>query len=230
MSKIGKKDYGPAGHRKRLRDRFSKSGRKSLADYEMLELLLTYSIPRIDTKPIAKALLHRFGSLIGVLQQPVHRLMEVHGIGPQSATFLKVLHASLTRCMEIDVETQQSISGPEDIFAFIRLHLGPRDKECVYALYLDNANRVIHHAEVAVGTVNRTSIYPREMLKPALTHDATGVVIVHNHPEGRPVPSEHDLEMTKLIEETVSPFGIKLFDHMIVTGMQAYSLKTGKLF
>jgi DNA repair protein RadC len=230
MGNPGKKDYGPAGHRKRLRDRFSKSGRGALADYELLELLLTYSIPRIDTKPTAKALLHRFGSFIGVLQQPTHRLMEVRGIGPQSAVFLKVIHAALTRCMESSVEDRPSISGPEDIFAFVRLHLGPRTNECVYALYLDDASRIIYHAEIAAGTVNRATIYPREVFKPALAHNATGVVLVHNHPEGQPVPSENDLEMTKMLEEVAAPLGVKLIDHMIVTRMKAYSLKTGKLF
>jgi len=220
---------GPAGHRKRLRERFAKSGRDALADYELLELLLSYSRPRRDTKGIAKALLHRFGNLLGVLQQTEQRLMEVNGVGPEIALFLKLVQAYLTRCMETTVENQVTVSGPEDIFDFVRLHLGSRASESVYAIYLDDAKRILHHTEVTAGTVNHTPLYPREILKPALIQNATGLVLVHNHPEGHPVPSESDLEMTRELEKVAAALGIKLIDHMIVTRLQAYSLKTGKL-
>jgi DNA repair protein RadC len=221
--------FGPAGHRQRLRDRFQKNGRNGLADYELLELLLTCSIPRVDTKPIAKALLHDFGDILNVLQQSQERLMQVRGIGPVTATFLKAVQACLTRCSETKIEDKQTISGPEDIFAFVRLHLGSRANECIYALYLDNAHHILYHAEVGLGTTDRAPFYPREILKPALIHNATGLVIVHNHPEGKPVPSELDLEMTTRLEEVAAPFGIRLLDHIIVTRLQAYSIKKGKL-
>jgi DNA repair protein RadC len=220
---------GPAGHRKRLRARFAKSGRSALADYELLELLLTYGIPRIDTKPIAKDLLQQFGTFLGVLQQPEHRLLQVNGIGQKTVLFLKAIHGCLTRCLETEIEHQPSIAGPEDIFAFIRLHLGMRPNEYVYALYLDNANHIIHHCEVAAGTVDKSSLYPREVLKPALIHNATGVVLVHNHPEGQPIPSEEDLAITRELEKVTAPVGVKLIDHLIVTRTQAFSIKTGKL-
>ena len=200
-----------------------------MADYELLELLLTYVIPRIDTKPIAKSLLHRFGSLLDVLQQPYDRLIQVKGIGPKSAILLKVVHAFLTRSEEFAVEKKESISGPEDIFAFVRLHLGNRDRECVYALYLNNAKQVVHHCQVASGTIDRTAIYPREILKPALMVDATSIVLVHNHPDGTPVPSEEDHQFTKQIETIAESMGIRLVDHIIVARTQAFSLKTGKL-
>jgi DNA repair protein RadC len=221
--------YGPAGHRKRLRERFTKSGPDSLADYELLELLLTYGLPRVDTKPMAKALLDQFGSLVGVLQQPERRLVTVKGLGPEGAFFVKVVRACLARSMQSAVENEPSVSGPEDIFAFIRLHLGPRVNECVYALYLDDARRVVYHAEISAGTVDRAPIYPREVFKPALLHNATGIVLVHNHPEGQPVPSEHDMQITQMLEEVATPLGISLIDHLIVSRLQAYSIKTGKL-
>ena len=221
--------HSPAGHRRRLRKRFEKAGRTALADYELLELLLTYSIPRVNTKPMAKALLHRFGNLVGVLQQPDERLIEIQGIGPKTATFLRVVRACLARCMESVVEQSPSITGPEDIFSFVRLHLGQRNTECVYVLYLSDARRVVHHAEVTTGTVDRVPVYPREIMKPAMIHDATGIILVHNHPQGQPVPSDHDLEITRELERTAAPFGIKLIDHMVVTRLQAYSIKTGKL-
>jgi DNA repair protein RadC len=229
MKRTVDKEISPAGHRRRLRERFLKAGRKALADYELLELLLTYSIPRVDTKPMAKALIRRFGTIFGVLQRSGERLTAVKGIGPETVTFLHVVHACLTRAMETAVEHQQSVSGPEDIFAFIRLHLGPRTNECIYALYFDDARHVIHHQEVTAGTVDRAPLYPRELLKPALIHNATGMVLVHNHPEGQPVPSEHDFQLTKKVEDLAAQFGIKVLDHLIVTRLQTYSIKTGKL-
>ena len=229
MKKQVEQYTSPAGHRKRLRERFFAAGRGALADYELLELLLTYSIPRKNTKPIAKALLHQFGSIINIFQQSDERLMTIKGIGPQTAAFLRVIHSFVTRCMETEVEQQPSISGPDDIFAFVRLHLGPRNKECLYALYLNKAHRVVHQTEIVEGTIDRAPLYPREVLKPALVHNATGIILVHNHPEGQPVPSDQDLEMTRKIEDIADPFGIKLLEHMIVTRLQAYSIKTGKL-
>ena len=229
MKRPIEKYSGPTGHRQRLRARFLKTGRSSLADYELLELLLTYAIPRIDTKPIAKALLNKFGTIVSVLQQQDQRLLEIKGVGQRTIAFLRVVQACLTRCMEAEVEQQPSISGPEDIFAFIRLHLGARSNECIFGLYLNDARQVVHQAEVAAGTIDRSPLYPREVLKPALVHDATGMILVHNHPEGQPVPSENDLEMTRQIEIIAAPLGIELLDHVIVTKLQAYSIKTGKL-
>lgn len=229
MGKSIEANLGPEGHRQRLKERFQKAGRTALADYELLEMLLTYVIPRRETKSIAKALLYEFKTLFSVLHQPDRRLMDIEGIGPNAATFLKVIQACFTRCMETEVENHPSISGPEDIYAFIRMQLGTKASECVYALYLDDARRLVHHAEILSGTVDRVPLYPREILKPGLIHNATGLILVHNHPQGLPVPSEHDLEMTKKLEDAASPVGIKLLDHLIVAQHQAYSLKTGKL-
>ncbi len=229
MKKQIDKKIGPAGHRQRLKERFLKAGREALADYELIELLLTYSIPRVDTKPAAKGLLKKFKTIFHVLQQPRNLLLEIKGIGPETATFIKVIHACLTRATEAAVEHRETVTKPEDIFAFVRLHLGPGTIECLHVLYLDDARHVVHHQEVAMGTVDRLPVYPREVLKPALLHNATGLILVHNHPDGQPVPSESDLEFTKKIEALSIMFDIKLLDHMIVTKLQAYSIKTGKL-
>ncbi|MFZ3114462.1 MAG: DNA repair protein RadC [Syntrophales bacterium] len=229
MNKQITKKIGPAGHRRRLKERFLKAGRTALADYELIELLLTYSIPRVDTKSAAKGLLKRFKSIFHVLQQPRDRLLEINGIGPETATFIHLIQACLTRATEAAVEHRETVSKPEDIFAFVRLHLGPVTTECLHALYLDDARHVVHHQEVARGTVDRLPVYPREVLKPALIHNATGLILVHNHPDGQPVPSESDLKLTKKIEDFSIMFDIKLLDHMIVTKLQAYSIKTGKL-
>lgn len=229
MNKRIIKNIGTAGHRRRLRERFHKAGRKAFADYELIELLLTYPIPRVDTKPTAKALLKQFKTIFNVLQQPYESLLEIKGIGPEAATYIRVIQACLTRALEKTVEHRKVISGPEDIFAFVRMHLGPGTTECLFALYLDEIRHVVYHQEVARGTVDRLPIFPREVLKPALIHNATGIILVHNHPDGQPVPSENDLALTAKIEDLSSMFDIKLLDHLIVTKLQAYSIKTGKL-
>ncbi|HVN82820.1 MAG TPA: DNA repair protein RadC [Terriglobia bacterium] len=219
----------PAGHRKRLRERFLKAGQTSLPDYELLELLLTYAIPRADTKPIAKAILDKFGSFINALQQPSERLAEIKGVGRNTVSLLRVVRACLIRCMEMEVEKQSSISGPEDVFAFVRMHLGSHAKECIYVFYLNETRQIVHHAEIVAGTVDRAPFYPREILKPAMLYNATGLILVHNHPEGQPAPSDQDFEMTRKLEDIAALLGIKLLDHLIVTPQQAYSIKTGKL-
>ncbi|MBN1663988.1 MAG: DNA repair protein RadC [Deltaproteobacteria bacterium] len=229
MAKRIIKNIGPVGHRNRLRERFRISGRKALADYELIELLLTYAIPRVDTKPTAKALLKEFKTIFNVIQQPVEQLQKIKGIGPEAATYIRLIHACLTRAMEKTLEYRKTVSGPEDIFAYVRMNLGANSTECLYALYLDDARHIIHHQDVAMGTIDRLQLYPRDILKPALIHNATGLILVHNHPDGQPVPSENDLELTMKIEDLAKTFDIKLMDHLVVTKFNAYSIKTGKL-
>ncbi len=221
-------DHGH-GHRNRLRTRLLKAGRQAFADHELLELLLTYAIPRKDTKKLAKLLIEEFGTFAAVLDQPKERLLEVEGIGPQTSIFLAAVRASLTRYLEQQVETTRTISKPEDVAEFLRIHLGANQRECLMVLCLNDANRLVHHDTVIEGTINRAPFYPREIIKTALLHNATGLIMVHNHPSGDPAPSENDHRITGLMEELVTEFNITFHDHLIVTPRNAFSLKTGKL-
>lgn len=217
------------GHRGRLRERLLKAGRQGFADYELLELLLTYAIPRRDTKPIAKSLLKQFGSFAAVFDQPRERLQEVEGVGPQTTTFLFVIREFMVRYLEQEVEYAKAISSPEDIAEFVRTHLGTAQRECLMILYLNDANRLAHHVIVSEGTVDRAPFYPREILKTAFLRDATGLIMVHNHPSGDPIPSENDHKITRQLEKLASEFNIKVHDHLLVTPHKAFSLKTGRL-
>lgn len=217
------------GHRNRLRTRLTKAGRTAFADHELLELLLTYSIPRKDTKQIAKKLIEQFGSFTAVLDQPKERLLEIEGIGPQTSVFLSAIRASLTRYLEQKVENVRTISKPEDVTEFLRVHLGANQRECLMILCLNDANRLVHHDTVIEGTVNKAPFYPREVIKTALMHNATGLIMVHNHPSGDPTPSENDHRITNMMDELGKEFNIKFHDHLIVTPRNAFSLKTGKL-
>ena len=218
-----------AGHRSRLRERFKKAGRQAFADHELLELLLAYAIPRKDTKLLAKRLIEQFGSFASVIDQPRERLIEIDGIGDQASIFLSTVRASLTRYLEQKVEKTKTIAKPEDVAEFLRVQLGANQRECLMILCLNDANRLVHHDTIIEGTVNKAPFYPREIIKTALVHNATGLIMVHNHPSGDPTPSENDHRITGIMEELVKEFNITFHDHLIVTPRCAFSLKTGKL-
>ncbi len=217
------------GHRERLRRRLLKTGREAFEDYELLELLLAYAIPRVDTKPIAKRLIERFGSFAAVLDQPRERLVEVDGVGPQAAVLLVALRAAMVRYYEQGAESARRISGPEDVAAFVQGELGAEPRECLMVLCLNDGGRLVHHAVVIEGTVDRAPFYPREILKLAFASNATALLLVHNHPSGDPTPSENDHAITRRLEALAAELGLRLHDHLIVTPRAAFSLKTGKL-
>lgn len=217
------------GHRARLRARLQKAGRSAFADHELLELLLTYSIPKKDTKTIAKDLIDRFGSFASIFDQPEEKLIAVKGIGPYTATYFQVIREFMVRYLEQEVEYAQAISSPEDIANFIRTHLGANQRENLMILCLNDGNKLLHHENVIEGTVDRAPFYPREILKTALIYNATALIMVHNHPSGDPVPSENDHKITSRLESLAHEFDINLYDHLIVTPRNAYSIKTGKL-
>jgi DNA repair protein RadC len=217
------------GHRNRLRKRFLKGGRSAFPDYELLELLLTYVIPRRDTKSTAKNLLRKFRSFNSVLNQPKDKLEAVDGVGRQASTYILVIRACIERYFEHRVERRKSISSTEEVMQFVRAQLGAKQRECLMAIYLTDNNRLLHHSIITEGTVNRTAFYPREILRQGIAYNATGLILVHNHPQGQPVPSEHDFEMTRKLQEVAAQLDIRLLDHLIVTGLEAYSIKTGKV-
>ena len=218
-----------SGHRSRLRQRFLKGGRSALADYELLELLLSYAVPRKDTKPIAKNLISAFGNFASVFDQPVEKLQEMPGLGTSVATFLQAIKSVLIRYLEQQAENAPSISSPEDVAAFVRAEIGANQRECLMLLCLNAANHLVHHEVLIEGTVDQAPVYPREILKPALMHNSTALILVHNHPSGRAVPSAQDHTMTQKITALASEFNITIHDHLIVCPSQTYSIKTGRL-
>ena len=195
----------------------------------MLELLLTYPIQRKDTKKLSKDLINKFGSFAAVFDQPPQRLLEIKGIGPETVTFLFAIRASMVRYFEQHVERADTISSPEDIAKFVKLHIGANQRECLLLLCLNDANKLVHHAIIIEGTVDRAPFYPREIMKSALDHNATKIIMAHNHPSGEPTPSENDHRITTQLEKIAAEFSIKILDHLIATPRQAFSLKTGRL-
>ena len=204
------------GHRDRLRARFRDAGAASLSDYELLELLLFRSIPRADTKGIAKALINRFGSFAEVLGAPEHLLCEVPGVGASVAVDLKAIAAAAARQAKGGIARRSVLGSWTQVLDYCRAAMAFEAREQFRILFLDKKNVLIADEVQQTGTVDHTPVYPREVARRALELSATAIILVHNHPSGDPAPSRADIEMTKTIIEAARPLGITVHDHIIV--------------
>lgn len=216
------------GHRERLRERFASAGHGALPDYELLELLLFRLIPRADTKPMAKALLARFGTLAEVLGAPVGLLKEVKGIGPAVALDLKVIAAVTHRSLRSEIAGREPLSSWQQLLDYCRAAMAFEDREQFRILFLDKKNMLIADEVQQTGTVDHTPVYPREVVKRALELSATAIILVHNHPSGDPTPSRADIEMTKEIIEAGKRLGIAVHDHIVI-GKRGHASMKGLL-
>ncbi|GGD18566.1 RadC family protein [Aureimonas glaciei] len=217
------------GHRDRLRERFSEAGAAALADYELLELVLFRTIPRRDVKPLAKALIARFGTLSEVLNAPLRRLGEVGGIGPTTALDLKLIAAVNERAMRSALKSREILSSWAQVLDYCKAAMAYETREQFRILFLDKKNALIADEVQQTGTVDHTPVYPREVVRRALELASTAIILVHNHPSGDPTPSRADIEMTRTIIDTAKPLGIAVHDHIIVGRSGHASLKGLKL-
>lgn len=217
------------GHRERLKSRFSDGGPDAVPDYELLEMVLFRAIRRGDTKPIAKALLSRFGTFAEVLSAEPERLMEVKGVGEAVATEIKIVHAAAMRLMKGQVINRPLLSTWSAILDYVRAAMAFNDIEAFRILFLDKKNQLIADEVQQEGTVDHTPAYPREVVKRALELGASAVVLVHNHPSGDPTPSMADIDMTKRIVEAGAKLGVAVHDHVIVARKGHVSLRQAGL-
>lgn len=217
--------YPNGGHRKRLRARFENGGRKAISDYELLELLLFRSLPQRDTKPLAKSLLARFGSVGGVLGAEREQLLDMNGIGPTVATDLKLIHAAAKEVARGAVNERQVLSSWNALLEYCRAAMAHESREQFRIVFLDKKNALIADEVQQTGTVDHTPVYPREVLKRSIELNATAIILVHNHPSGDPEPSRADIEMTARIVEALSPLNIVVHDHIIIGKHGHASLK-----
>jgi len=214
-----------SGHRKRLRERFLKSG-GDLADYELIELLLFAAMPRRDVKPIAKDLLTRFGSFAGVMNADVNALCEISGIGDTAAVSLLAVRESSIRLLRNEVMDQPILSNWQSLMDYCRAAMGHGKVEQFRILFLNRKNMLIADELQQQGTVDHTPVYPREVIKRALDLGASALILVHNHPSGDPTPSQADIEMTKDLQSAGEKLGISLHDHIVVSKSGNTSFKT----
>lgn len=213
-------------HRARLREKFEKAGAGALADYELLELLLFRVIPRRDTKPLAKALIARFGDLSAVLAAAPQRIAEVEGAGPAVAAELSVLQAVLERGQKAEFSKRPVVSSWSALLAYCRTAMAHAPREQFRVLFLDVKNQLIADEVLNEGTIDHAPVYPREVARRALELSAASVILVHNHPSGDPSPSPADVQITKEIIAAAKAVGVKVHDHLVIGRNGAASFKT----
>ncbi|MBI5519834.1 MAG: DNA repair protein RadC [Desulfovibrio sp.] len=216
------------GHRQRLREKLAAEP-KALADYELLELLLGQVLPRRDTKPLAKELLARFGSLRAVITARPEALREVPGFGEGLSAHWALLAEVFARLGEAPVREKQVFSGPEVVAEAARARIGHLGVEEFWVALVDTKNRLMAWERVGKGTVDEIPVYPREVLALALKHQASGVILAHNHPGGDPTPSVQDRDLTRRIAQSARELGLRVLDHLIVTESRHFSFQDAGL-
>jgi DNA repair protein RadC len=214
-------DNGPenndnAGHRARLRARFLKGGADAMPDYELLELTLFAAVPRRDTKPMAKALLARFGSFAEVIAAPRARLLEITGVGESVANHLKIVEAAAQRLAKTKVIGRPALSSWAALLDYCTAAMARDANEAFRVLFLDRKNILIADEVQNKGTIDHTPVYPREIVKRALELGASSIILVHNHPSGDPTPSRADIEMTRDIANAAKALHIAVHDHLVI--------------
>ena len=218
-------DESIRNHRRRLRERFSRHGLEGFHDYEVLELLLTYAIPRVDVKPLAKRLIATFKSLAGVFDATPAELGQVQGMGEQGALLLALVRQVEARYLASELPGRSVLDRPERVKAHLRLLLQGRGRECFGAIFTDQQHRHIATEILFDGTVDRTAVYPRNLMKRALELDAKGMILFHNHPGGTPRASSEDIDLTRRVSEACEPLDIRMLDHFLVAGAEVLSFK-----
>jgi DNA repair protein RadC len=217
--------HGADGHRARLRARLLTAGPDSLADHEMLELVLFLALPRRDTKPIARALLARFRSLPAIIAAPPEALRQVEGLGDSGVAALKIVQAAALRLMRAEVIDRPVLGDWDRLMAYLNAVLARERIEQFRVLFLDTRNRLLADEAQARGTVDHTPVYPREVVRRALDLHATALILVHNHPSGDPTPSRADIEMTQEVKRAAATMSIVLHDHVIIGNGRWLSLR-----
>lgn len=222
----GKQPSYIADHRQRLRARFMQGGAGAMPDYELLELVLFRAIPRRDVKPLAHALMDRFGDFNRVITAPEARLRDVTGVGDAVIVELKIIEAAAHRLARSKVMRQHVVSSWDALLDYCHTTMAHRETEQFRVLYLDRKNVIIGDEEQGKGTVDHVPVYPREVAKRALELNASALILLHNHPSGDPTPSQADIDMTQQILGACTALGLTLHDHLIIGKSRELSFRS----
>lgn len=212
-------------HRRRLRDKYRKAGIGAFHDYETVELLLTYAIPRRDVKPLAKELLKQFGTLRGIVDAELADLEKVNGIGERAAVLIKLIKDLGVIYLRENAEGKSQISCTTELLDFCKANLGGLKDERFCVIYLNAVNKIIAFETVQEGIVNQAVVYPRKVLENALKQKASAVILVHNHPSGNVRPSDADIRLTRTIHDAARALDILVHDHVIIGENRAFSFR-----
>lgn len=217
-------DY--VGHRQRLKARFVVDKGRSMPDYEMLELLLTYAIPRRDVKPLAKALLKHYINLANILVAPIEELLNFPGIGDNAAVLCSLVHACVNKvCWEnLDNRDIPVLTNKSKIAEYCRSRIGYAGQEQLLVIYLDTQGKFMRDSIEQVGTLNSVAISPAEIARKVLRFNAKSIIISHNHPSGDFTPSKADIDITLALRETLKTVDARLIDHIIISQRGHFSM------
>lgn len=222
---MGRDEPHYRGHRERAKKKFLKEGLAPFADYEALELLLMYSIPRTDVKPAAKKLLKTFGSLAAVMDAPAEELEKVEGIGRETATLIRLVREINWRYMETGISRSEDyLSSPRAVTNFAKSRIGGEGDEFIMAIFVNTKNQYLEHEILSKGSVSSVGLNIRDVARKAIgVRKCSGVILVHNHPSGHTRPSESDKELTAELFKVCKSLDIRLVDHIVVSPHDHFS-------
>lgn len=212
-----------SGHRKRLRDKFIKSGLAGFHDYEIIELLLTLGSPRKDCKQPAKEAIKRYKTLRGVLEAPAEDLQQIEGIGPYSAFGIKLVQEVAREFLKEKIIDQPIYTSSQEIFDYLYHSMRDLKKEVFKVIYLNSQNQIIDTSDLVEGTVNSSAISPRDVIEGSIKHNAVSLIFAHNHPSGNPAASRSDKDLTRDLIYAGSIMLIKVLDHIIIGNGKYFS-------
>jgi DNA repair protein RadC len=220
------KDAGPEraqGHRRRLRAKFVEGGLERFSDEEVIEFLLTLGTPRKDVKLPAREALKMFGSLSGVLAAPIEKLEEIRGVGPKNALYLSLVHQIAGRYLKDRAKGSTFLSSSKAVFDYLFHSMRDLSREVFKVLFLNRKNELLADQDIFTGSLSGSAVYPREVLVSALENKAAGMVFVHNHPSGDPMPSEEDRRLTRDLVWASQLLMIQVLDHVIIGNNDYFS-------
>lgn len=231
MKQENKKQEQPHyhGHRRRLKDKFLTTDSSGFTDYEVLELMLFQAIPRRDVKPLAKELLKRFGNLSGIVHADAEHVLETPGANENTVLGLKLVRELIGRVLKNEVMHQHAIGSWSALLDYLNFKMSHLKTEQFRILFLNKKNILIADEVMATGTIDQTPVYPREVVKKSLYHEAGAIILVHNHPSGNAKPSNSDIDLTTEILHACKTINVTVHDHVIVGKNEIYSFKTNML-
>jgi DNA repair protein RadC len=223
MDDTEKKHYH--GHRDRVRKRFLQQGLEGFQDYEALELLLLFVARQQDMKPVAKELVARFGSFKNVLDASHEELEDVPGVGPTAVTLIHFVKQAAARYLQQTSQSRFSLDSPEALIQYCILSMGAEPNEKFRVICLDGNFAIVAESDVAEGTVDQATVYPRKVMEIALQARATSLVFVHNHPDGNVTPSDFDRTLTRGLVLAAKTMHISVYDHIVVSRDTYFSFR-----
>jgi DNA repair protein RadC len=217
------------GHRKRLKGKFLQNDPKSFDDYELLELALFQSVPRKDVKPLAKDLIAKFRNFNQLIHADIDKILSVNGATEPVYLQLRLMKEMLNRVFSERVKNQNVISSWSPLLEYLKFNMGCLKLEQFRVLFLNKKNVLIADEVMATGTIDQTPVYPREIVKKSLFHEAGALILVHNHPSGNPKPSNADIDLTAQIVNACKTVNVTVHDHVIIGNNEYYSFKSNML-